>query len=99
MATQQFKSFETDGAGQKMMPLLITDQVLVKQIQQPPGVALLLSSTPNAETDQLVETQWYPTPDQATWLADHIQQALSDASGTGANRKVRVRTTDAANAR
>lgn len=83
MATNQFKNFETDGAGQKMMPLLITDQVLVKPVQQPSGIALLLRSTPSSETGQPVETQWFLTPDQAAWLADHLQQSLDDASGAG----------------
>ena len=50
MATEKFKSFETDGTTQKMMPLLITDQVMAKPVQQPGGVAMLLSSTPDGET-------------------------------------------------
>ena len=35
MATEKFKSFETDGTGQRMMPLLVTDQVRVRPVQQP----------------------------------------------------------------
>ena len=86
MATEKFKNFETDGTGQKMMPLLITGQVLVKPVQQTGGVALLLRSTPNAETGQPVETQWHLTADQAVWLADHLRQALADASGPSADQ-------------
>ena len=56
MASQPFRSFAKDGTEQKMMPLLVTDQVLVKLVKQPAGVALLLSSTPDAETGQPVET-------------------------------------------
>ena len=48
------------------MPLLITDQILVKQVPKPDGAALLLRSTPNAETGAPVETQWFITRDQAS---------------------------------
>lgn len=86
MTTEKFKSFETEGTEQKMMPLLVTNQVLVKPVQQTGGVALLLRSTPNTETGQPVETQWHLTADQAAWLADHLRQALADASDTSANQ-------------
>ncbi len=29
MSTERFRRFEADGSGQQMMPLLITDQILV----------------------------------------------------------------------
>ena len=80
MATGKFKSFETDGEGQPIMPHSITIQVLVKPVPQPNGVTLLLSSAPSAETGQPVETQWYLTKAKAKWLADHLQQALADAA-------------------
>ena len=62
-----------------MMPLLITDQILVKRVPKPDGAALLLRSTPNPETGEPVETQWFITRDQASWLVQHLQQALNDA--------------------
>ncbi len=37
MTTQQFRSFAKDGTEQKMMPLLITDRVLVKPANRPPA--------------------------------------------------------------
>ncbi len=80
MSTERFRRFEADGSGQQMMPLLITDQILVKPVSNPDGLALLLRSTPNAQTGEPVATQWYITPDHASWLAQHLQQALNDAN-------------------
>ena len=79
MTTDNFKRFEADGSGQKVMPLLITDQILVKGIESPDGAALLLRSTPNAQTGEPVESQWYMTPDQTQWLMQHLRQVLNDA--------------------
>ena len=62
-----------------MMPLLITDQILVKRVPKPDGAALFLRSTPKAETGEPVETQWLITRDQASWLVQHLEQALNDA--------------------
>lgn len=97
MAADEFEIFETDGEGQRVMPLLITDQVLVQPIQQPGGVALLLRSTPNSETGQPVETQWFLTPDQAAWQADHPSQSVASGSGTARNQNVSLRNTHATN--
>ena len=80
MSTEPFRRFEADGSGQQMMPLLITDQILAKPVSNPDGLALLLRSTTNARTGEPVETQWYITPDQASWLAQHPQQSLNDAT-------------------
>lgn len=65
MSAERFRSFETDGSGERMMPLLITDQTLVKPLTNPVGAALLLRSTPKADTGEPVESQWFITPDQA----------------------------------
>ena len=32
MSTERFRRFEADGSSQQMMPLLITDQILVKPV-------------------------------------------------------------------
>ena len=60
-----------------MMPLFITDQILVKHVPKPDGAALLLRSTPKAETGEPVETQRFIARDQAPWLVQHLQQALN----------------------
>ena len=79
MTTNKFKSYETDGTAQKLMPLLRTDQLLVKAVREPQGVALLLSSTPNTETGEPTESQWYLSEDQARWLIDNLRKGLKDA--------------------
>ena len=86
MSTDNFKRFETDGSGQKMMPLLITDQILVKSIESPAGAALLLRSTPNNQTGSPVETQWYITTGQVEWLIQHLRQVLKDANSRERSR-------------
>lgn len=78
MATDNFRSFETDGTDQRMIPLLATEKVMVKPIKQPDGVALLLRNAHNSETNQPAEPQWFLTRSQAQWLADHITQSLND---------------------
>ena len=58
MSTERFRRFEADGSGQQMMPLLIPDQILVKPVSNPDGLALLLRSTTNAQTGEPVSSQY-----------------------------------------
>ena len=57
LTTDRFTSYEVDGKGQNAMPLPRTDRMLVKVVSGPFGVALLMRSTPHAETDEPVEVQ------------------------------------------
>ena len=79
MTTDRFKSYNVDGLGRNAMPLLRTDQLLVKAVPQPTGVALLMRSTPDATTGEPVESQWYLTEDQAKWLMSNLRNGLKDA--------------------
>lgn len=86
MTTDRFKSYNVDGSGQNAMPLLRTDQLLVKAVPQPTGVALLMRSTPDATTGEPVESQWYLTEDQAKWLIDNLRNGIRDARRSGRSR-------------
>lgn len=83
MTTDRFKSYGVDGTGDKAMPLLRTDQLLVKAVPDPLGTALLLRSTPDGKTGEPVETQWYLSEDQAKWLIENLRNGLKDAKRAG----------------
>ena len=64
------------------MPLLIAGQIIVKPVSNPDGAALLLRSTPNFETGETVESQWYLQPEAISGLVQTLQEFLNEANPT-----------------
>ena len=72
----KFKSYELDGAGCEMLPMLVAEQILVKPFSLADGTGLLVRSVPDETTGEAIESQWFFTVDQTQWLVRNLQTCL-----------------------
>ena len=74
----EFRRQPIDNSGHAAVPLAITDRMQVRPIPHASLVALYLTTKMRDSTGEREQTQWALTIEQASWLIEHLQNAVDD---------------------
>lgn len=78
MSYKKFKRLQIDGTEEYVIPLTVTDHILLQPRFKTGGIGLLLRSIPAPETGHRTETQWYINYDQAKWLIEELKEIIDE---------------------